>query len=174
MTASLYLTIWIALVLFVAAEAGRSRFADELGPAPWALPALGVGAVLLVAHVLIALHTRYGWNHELAVRETARQAASVYGFEWRGNIFVSYVFVLLWCGEVVRWRSQPRRHAAGSRVLFWAWRGFFFVVIANAAIVFATSPATRVFGVLLTAALAWAWWPTPARNKARQSPLVYR
>lgn len=173
MTASLYATIWIALVLFVAAEAGRSRFADELGPARWARPALALGAVLLVAHVLMALHMRYGWNHELAVRETARQAATVYGFEWRGNIFISYLFVLLWCAEVVWWRGQPG-HAARSRVLLWAWRGFFFVVIANGAVVFAMSPAARLFGGLLMGVLWWAWWPSRAQSREHRSPLVYR
>ena len=173
MTALLYATIWTALILFVAAEAGRSRFADGRGPAPWARRALGLGAVLLVAHVLIALHVRYGWNHELAVRETARQAATVYGFEWRGNIFVSYAFVLLWCAEVARWRGQARRRAAGSRARLWVWRGFFFVVIANAAIVFATSTAARVAGGLLVAVLSWAWWPVPAGGTRHRSPLVY-
>ena len=169
MTASLYLTIWIALTLFVAAEAGRSRFADAGGPPAWTRPALGLGALLLVAHVLIALHVRYGWNHDIAVRETARQAAAVYGFEWRGNIFVSYVFVLLWCAEVVRWRNQLQ--APGSRVLLWAWRGFSLIIIFNAAIVFATSFVTRVLGVLLVAVLAWAWWP--AQHRKTPPPLVY-
>jgi hypothetical protein len=165
-TASLYATIWTALVLFAAAETGRSRFADQFGPARWARPALGAGALLLVLHVLIALHLRYGWDHELAVRETARQAATVYGFEWRGNIFVSYAFVLLWCAEVVWWRSRPPEDTAAARVLFWAWRGFFFVVIANGAVVFAMSPIARVAGGLLVAALVWAWWPTSARSRA--------
>jgi len=165
--ASLYATIWIALVLFVVAETGRGRFADRSGPPPWARPALGIGALLLVAHVAIALHHRYGWNHELAIRETARQAASIYGFEWRGNIFVSYAFVLLWCAEVVLWRGHSLRRSARSQVLLWAWRGFFFVVIANGAIVFATTTASRILGGLLVTALVWAWWPASAEQGRR-------
>jgi hypothetical protein len=156
-TVALYATVWAALALFAMAEAGRSRFANDRGPASWARPALLTGACLMVTHVLIALGLRYSWNHDAAVAETARQAAAVYGFEWRGNIYVSYAFVLIWALEVWRWRS--RQIAAWVEPATWAWRGFALLIIANGAIVFATTTLSRAAGTLVVAALIWAWWP---------------
>ena len=64
MTIALYATIWIALALLaVAALTGNRR-------------AYAAGAVLAIVHVLIALGSTYGWDHDLAVRETARQAGT--------------------------------------------------------------------------------------------------
>jgi hypothetical protein len=154
MTVALYATIWIALLLLVAAEVGKSRLAGPDGAASWARVAWTVGGLLLVVHVLIALHVRYGWHHEAAVAATARQAAEVYGFEWRGSIYVSYLFTILWLLEAVRW---PRHRPDRSRTT-WALRVFFLVVIANGAIVFAT-PAGRILGTLVVATLLWAWAP---------------
>lgn len=170
MTIALYATIWLALTLFVLAEAGRGRVAHHRPPARWAWPALMLGAALLIAHVLIALSVRYGWNHERAVAETAKQAAAVYGFEWRGNIFVSYAFVLLWLAEGVRWRGSPSRAVPGPPAAAWAWRGFFLLIIFNAAVVFATSLASRLLGTVLITALLWAWWPKPALDISSKQP----
>lgn len=163
MTIAMYLTIWAALALFVGAEAGR-RLSDRGNPTAWARPALILGAVLMTSHVLLALASRYGWDHEAAVRETARQAATVYGFEWRGNIYVSYAFVLLWFAEIWRWPARPREVAAGAGAITWALRAFFLLIIFNGAVVFATTAWTRALGSILVAVLVWAWWPDAART----------
>ena len=170
MIVALYATIWLALVLLVAAEAGRGRLAAANGPSRWAWPCLAGGALLLTAHVMLALSIRYGWDHDLAVRETARQAAAVYGFEWRGNIFVSYAFLVAWYVEAIRWRGDPSRAEPRSRLALWLWRGFFFVIISNAAIVFATTSMTRAFGVVLVGILVWTWWPGRSSVMARAHP----
>jgi hypothetical protein len=186
MNAALYASVWIALALFVAAEAGRTRFRREDRAPAWAWLALLAGAVLITVHAAIALGVRYGWDHEQAIQETARQAADVYGFEWRGNIFVSYAFITLWFvavwvrrGEIGRSRIRLTPDATPSRpadppdlpdlrdlpaptalpALTWAWRAFAFVMIANGAVVFATTRATQLLGMLVVAVLVWAWWP---------------
>jgi hypothetical protein len=173
---ALYATIWTALALFVAAEAGWRRESElgARGPRAWAWPALVLGAALMASHVLIALGLRYGWNHEAAVAETARQAAAVYGFEWRGNIYVSYAFVLFWFVEV--WRRRARMAASVQRpgLLTWVWRSFFFLIIFNGAIVFATTPWSRALGALLVAALVRVWWPDASRTIADRFPLASR
>jgi hypothetical protein len=179
MNAALYASVWIALALFVAAEAGRTRFRREDRAPAWAWLALLAGAILITVHAAIALAVRYGWDHEQAIQETARQAADVYGFEWRGNIFVSYAFITLWFVAVwVRRREIGRSgirltpDATPSRpadlpalpalpALAWAWRAFAFVMIANGAVVFATTRATQLLGMLVVAVLVWAWWPQP-------------
>lgn len=153
MTPAMYATVWAALACFVLAEQGKTQ---RSGPAGWVLPVSLTGAVLMTTHVLLALATRYAWNHEHAIAETARQAGAVYGFEWRGNIFVSYAFVVLWFFDAWRWRAGTSR----SRGVTTAFRLFFLVIIFNGAVVFA-SPAGRIAGVVLVAALVWAWRPGP-------------
>jgi hypothetical protein len=162
-TTALYATTWMALALFVAAEAGRQRLSPPDRPAAWARPALILGVLLMVCHVLLALGFRYGWNHDAAVRETARQAAAVYGFEWRGNIYVSYAFVVLWFVEVWRWPARADRGTAATDGIGWALRAFFFSIIFNGAVVFATTAWSRALGVVLVTGLVWAWWPIETR-----------
>jgi hypothetical protein len=164
-TVALYTTVWTSLALLVTAEAGRQRLSDGDRPAAWARPALILGALLMTGHVLLALASRYGWDHDAAVRETARQAAVVYGFEWRGNIYVSYTFVLLWFAEAWRWPISSDRGGA-TTTIEWARRAFFFLIIFNGAVVFATTAWSRALGMLLAAILVWGWWPI---EKARLS-----
>ena len=74
---------------------------------------------------------------------------SLYGFAWRGSLYVNYVFLALWLLAAWTWRH-------------WAWRAFVLTMIVNGAIVFAR-PGARPLGAVLVAALLWAWWPRPAR-----------
>ena len=156
---ALFLTIWIALVLFVVAEAGKGPLAAAgARPARWAWQASSIGVILLVIHTLLAFATRYGWTHEVAVQETANQAAALYGFAWRGSIYVNYAFILAWFADA----GRPRERSLGSTEsrdrLIWIWRTFAFVMIVNAAVVFAR-PGWRVLGGVLVAALIWTWLP---------------
>ena len=149
MTIALYATIWVALALFAIAIVS-ARGATPV--ARWARIAYGAGAALAIVHALIALGSTYGWNHERAVSETARQAAEVYGFAWRGSIYVSYAFLFAWAIDA--WRSQTLTRN-------WLVRAFFLIIIINAAVVFATAPG-RVAGMMVLLALVWAWWPRRA------------
>ena len=144
----LLVTIWLALGLFVVAESGKGPFASSGGAARWARPAWIAGALLAIVHAVIALAVRYGWDHDAAVRATADQSAAVYGFAWRGSIYVNYVFLALWLLAAWSWRH-------------WAWRAFVLTMMVNGAIVFAR-PAARPIGAALVIALVWAWWPRPA------------
>jgi hypothetical protein len=155
MTTALYATIWFALALLAIAVIVDARVKPS---PPWARVAYAAGAALAVVHTLIALGTTYGWDHERAVAETARQAGDVYGFSWRGSIYVSYAFLIVWAIDAWRQQAITRR---------WVVRAFFLVIIINAAIVFA-SPAGRVLGVLVVAALLWAWRPRLITQKLPQ------
>jgi hypothetical protein len=146
----LFVTIWVALVLLVVAEAGKGPLATGGHPPTWARPAWIAGALLAVVHSLIAFAVRYRWDHDAAVRATADQAARVYGAGWNGSLYVNYVFLALWLLAAWSWRH-------------WAWRAFVLTMVVNGAIVFAR-PAARPFGIVLTAILLWAWWP---RSKTR-------
>jgi hypothetical protein len=151
----LYASIWAALVLLVVAELGKGPLALARRPARWAKPAWVASAILAVTHTLLAFAERYAWDHETAVRETARVGAAVYGFEWRGSLYVNYVFVVLWATAGFRWRH-------------WLWRAFVLLMVVNGAVIFAR-PGARPFGALVATALAWIWWPRPARP-----PIVQR
>jgi hypothetical protein len=149
---ALYGTIWLALAAFVAGEAGKRR-----RPVPrWAWTISLAGVLLCVAHIAVALGHHHHWNHDAAVAETARQTAAVYGVAWRGGVYVNYVFVAVWLAELWRWRTRPAEHFAPSRAAWWAVRAFYFVIILNGAVVFA-SPRTRIAGVVLTVALFLIW-----------------
>ena len=150
MTAALYATIWISLVLFAAGLTPRRRHVAEHAPG-WRWYAYATGAALCAIHVLVAMGGTHRWSHQAAVLETAARSAQVYGFGWGGGIYVNYLFVLAWIGEVVWWRGWPDSYATRGRVVTWSLSVFYLVVVLNAAIVFA-SPAGRIAGSTL---MAW-------------------
>jgi hypothetical protein len=156
MDAALYSTIWVALGLFVVAEAGKQRFPRRRAVPDWAWLASISGASLCTLHIALAFAGRHGWSHEAAVRETARQTAAVYGINWGGGVYVNYLFVAAWFTEVWWWRTSPANYFNRRRAITWALRAFYFIIIANAAVVFASVPG-RAAGVVLVGALMWAW-----------------
>jgi hypothetical protein len=139
-----YATIWSALVLFVAGQHWRR-------PIVWLL-----GALVCATHIAIALSWRYGWNHDLAIRATARQTAAVYGIEWGGGVYLNYLFVAIWMIEGLWWALRPAAYPLRPQSLKWATRLFYLVIIVNAAVVFAGGPG-RLAGVLLVACLLATW-----------------
>jgi hypothetical protein len=151
----LFSTIWIAMALFAAAEEGKRRTASASG---WAWRAWTLGAAALVAHMLLAMGVRYDWSHDAAVRETARQTARVFGLGWGGGVYVNYCFAAVWIAEAWWWRARPREYFGRDPRIGRALRLFYFVIIVNAAVVFAR-PAGRIAGIVLVLALVWAWRP---------------
>lgn len=139
----LYLTIWAALALLVAAEIGKGPLAHDGRPARCFRPVWLAGGALAIIHTLLALAIRYNWDHALVARETARQAADLYGVAWSGSIYVNYVFLGLWIAVAWRWQH-------------WLWRLFVLVMVVNGAVIFAR-PGARPFGAVLVGLLVWAW-----------------
>jgi hypothetical protein len=159
MDAALYSTIWVALGLFVVAELGKQRFSRRRAVPDWAWLASFSGASLCTLHIAIAFAGRHGWSHEAAVRETARQTAAVYGISWGGGVYVNYLFVAAWFTEAWWWRTYPSNYFNRRRAITWALRAFYFVIVVNAAVVFASVPG-RTAGVVLVGVLLWAWRPS--------------
>lgn len=160
MDATLYSTIWAALGLFTVAEAGKRRFSQHRAVPDWAWPVWLSGAGLCTLHIALAFAGRHGWSHGAAVRETARQTAAVYGINWGGGVYVNYFFVAAWLIEAWWWRAYPSLYFGRRRAITWALRAFYFVIIVNAAVVFASVPR-RALGVVLVGALVWIWRPGP-------------
>jgi len=150
-TIALYSTIWIALILFVAAQYGR-RGATT---ARWVLPVNAAGLALCVIHTVIAMTSVHGWSHTAAIEATARNTQAVYGLRWGGGLFVNYLFVAVWAVDA--WWSRPGAdRPADNRVVRWSLRIFFAIVIFNATVVFARWPM-RIVGVCLMIALVVSW-----------------
>lgn len=153
MTFALYSTIWVAMALFVAGEWGK-RTASPPATLWWR--AWAAGALLSAIHIPIAFAVAYDWSHGAAVAETARRTAGVYGLEWGGGVYINYLFVVAWFGEVAWWRVSPATYFARARSINLVLRAFYLVMIVNACVVFA-SPAGRLAGVAVLAALVWTW-----------------
>ena len=169
MSTALYSTIWISLVLFVAAQHGWRRARAGLRPPAWMHVANAVGLALCIAHIAFAMGNVHGWSHEAAVRATAIQTESVYGRRWGGGLFVNYLFVIVWAVEAFL-RSRAHGSFVDDAGTKWSLRIFYGVVIFNAAVVFARG-SMRVAGVLIVAALLLAWRPNP-RTKRRIVPAL--
>jgi hypothetical protein len=161
--AALLTTVWLAMAGFVAGQAGQ-RVTALTGRAPgWAWPVWSAGALLCVTHALLALAVRYEWNHERAVSATADQTAAVYGLHWGGGIYVNYVFLAVWLADAAWWRFDAAAFLSRPCSLTILVRAFYFIVLINAAVVFASH---RFPGLILMALLLWIWRPLPARSSA--------
>lgn len=156
MDAALYWTIWIALALFALGETGKRGLAAGRGAASWAWPVSAIGAAMGAIHLLMAMGTRHAWSHESAMIATALQTEAVYGLRWGGGVFVNYAFVGAWIAELAVWRMAPARYASAGRALFWL-RACYFVIIVNAAVIFAGGWRRAIGGVIvLVLAMSWA------------------
>ncbi len=166
MTIAMYATIWAAMLLFVAGEAGKGR-AVARAAASWPWRAWLVGVALCAVHVTIAMAVHHGWDHEHAIRETMERTAEVYGVGPRAGLYVNYLFVVAWAAEVVWWAAWPILYAGRPPALTWALRAFYFIIIVNGVVIFA-SPQGRVIGVPLVAYLLWVWArAAPASSEQR-------
>ena len=155
-------TMLMATILWAWAEVLTIRRPLQVEPARSLWTA---GLVLALAHAAIAFAVAYGWSHEVAARDTARQTAAVTGIAWDGGIFVNYVFMAVWFIDALwRWLAPAaylRRPAGLER----ARAIFFLVMFVNGAIVFAGT-AARVVGVPAVAAVCFAWMLSPRRRTA--------
>jgi hypothetical protein len=163
--AVLFATIWLSVALFVAGEIGkrRSLLAGAQRLTAWRLWA--AGAVLCFVHIILAMALRHRWSHQSAIDATAEQTLRVYGVHWGGGVYVNYLFLATWAGELLWWRLDPHGYFHRPLAVTWLVRSFYLTILANAAIVFA-APGRRLAGLGLLAILIWAWRPAAARAHA--------
>lgn len=145
--AAMYFTIWLALALFVAGDIGR--------PARGAWWAFVTGLALAIVHTVLAFEIVHAWSHDDAVRNTAMQTAAVYGTAVGSGVYVNYVFFAAWLADAWWWRAAPSGYERPA-LATWALRGFYFVIILNAAVIFAAG-WRRAIGAVLVAALVGGW-----------------
>jgi hypothetical protein len=112
---------------------------------------IGIGLALI--HVVLAFELVYAWDHEAAVAATTQQAADRFGLRWRGGIYVNYLFLTLWCADVLWWWAAPASHAARSLRVEAARLALFVFMFFNGAVVFASAAGRAVGIVAITAVL---------------------
>ena len=153
-SALLYGTIWIAVVLFVAGEAGKRRAAYRR--VAWAL--WTSGAIACAVHMALAMAVQHHWSHERAVDATAVQVEQVFGVRFGLGFYLNYVFLAVWIGETVWWRAAPDSYFNRSAAMTVTTRLFFTLILVNGAVIF-VQPSRRLAGALLVGILLWSWRP---------------
>ena len=95
-------TVWLALLLYVAAEVAATR-RDLRGfkGARWLNTA---GLVVFLGHIASAFQHYHQWSHTVAYAETAEQTKEFVGWNWGGGLYLNYLFTLIWLGDVVAGR----------------------------------------------------------------------
>ena len=157
---ALYGTIWIAVALFVAGEAGKRAVAYRR--VAWGL--WTAGAIACAVHMALAMGLQHGWSHERAVDATAAQVEQVFGVRFGLGFYMNYVFLALWIAEAAWWRAAPTSYFGRSPRSIVATRLFFAIVLVNGAVVF-VQPSRRLAGALLVGILLWAWRPLPVPQR---------
>lgn len=138
-------TIWAAVLLYAASFIPRSWQTRRL---LWTL-----ACAAFEGHVLSAFSAFYHWSHQVALRETATQAAAMTGVYWSGGIYFNYAMALLWLADSACWWIAPASHTQRPHWLTVAWHSFLFFMIVNGAVIFNRSP-TRWLGLLVALTLA--------------------
>jgi len=151
---ALYVTIWLALTLFVAGETGRAAARNGQTPG-WAWWAFTAGLLLALVHTLLAFEHVHHWVHADAVAATARQTRSMFGVEVGWGVYVNYVFYGVWLTDIIWWRRSGNPLVRPAAIT-WTLRAFYFVILLNAAVIFAMG-ARRALGVLLVGWLVAVW-----------------
>ena len=150
----LYLTIWVALVLFAAGESGRSFARPGTPPPAWAWWTFTAGLALAIVHTLISFHVVHAWDHGNAVRSTAAQTEAMFGIAAGWGVYVNYAFFAVWLADAWWWRASPG--AVRPALATWFLRAFYLIVIFNAAVVFAAG-VRRILGLVLVSWLSRVW-----------------
>ena len=122
-----------------------------------------IACISLLAHAACAFHFYHEWSQDLAYRDTARQTAEVFGFNWGGGLFINYALMAGWVADVVWWWRGLDVYRRRPRALVAIWQGFLMFMIFNAAVVFETGPL-RFAGLFLCLALCVLWCYAAARG----------
>jgi hypothetical protein len=149
-------TVWLALSLYVFAEAMRAGFLGSRAEW-WARWLSTLGALVFAGHVAAAFHHYHDWSHAAAYAETARQTAEFSGWNWGGGLYLNYFFTLLWLTDVGWWWVSPQTRASRSLGFDRAGRAFFLFMIFNGAVLFVRNPM-RWYGLIICLILVVCWW----------------
>lgn len=139
---AVFASAWVTAVLWWVGAwlllAGR-----DAARACWAA---GCGFAFL--HVAVAFHCHHGWSHAAAYEHTAAVGG------WGPGMYVNFVFLAVWAGDVVWMGVAPAGNQRRPRWVGWAVHGFLTLIVFNATVVFGHGPGRR----LSVAAFGWLGW----------------
>jgi hypothetical protein len=141
-----FATIAGGVITWSLAEVMRSR-------ALWTMAAL-----LTIVHSVAAFLVFYDGSHVVAQEQTTRQAAALTGVEFAGGIYINYLLLVVWAGDVVWSWLAPTSYASRPMWLHWSVHGFIFFIVFNGAVIFADGLARVVGIVSVTLAAFFASW----------------
>ncbi len=147
------LSVWLALVGYAAGALYACHGSCGDRCARRARNLWTLGCLAFAVHVLSAFQVNYAWSHAIALEQTARQTAELTGRNTGVGLYLNYLFTVLWIGDAVWWwRGLPSyRERPGALVA--TLHGFWFFMMFNGTVVFATGPS-RWIGVAISLALA--------------------
>jgi len=126
----------------------------------WLRAVWTAGALLMLAHVMLAFAAFHGWSHQAAYEATARETAEVTGWKWGGGIYLNYALVAIWLLDALWWWIDAGGYARRPTWLTGALHAAILFMALNATVVFESGPIRAVAVVtalgLLLAGL-WRW-----------------
>ena len=126
------------------------------------------GCGLFIVHVVCAMAFYHDWSHEQAFTTTARETQELLGFEFGAGIYFSYLFMLVWIGDVLWSWVAPASFSARPRWLMLGLHLYLVFIAFNGAIVFEAGP-TRWAGIAVCIALSGLVLWRVARTVGRPS-----
>ncbi|MDX1981043.1 MAG: hypothetical protein SFV51_12300 [Bryobacteraceae bacterium] len=144
-------TVRLACVFYVLALAAWAANRPRTARVAWT-----AGMLFFLLHVVAAFSFHHHWSHEAAYRETARQTAELFGFDWGGGLYFNYVFTALWALDAAWMWIRPLSYGHRPRWIAAAIHGFLAFMFFNGAIVFGSS-AVRWPSVAAIPVLAAIW-----------------
>ncbi|QDT53190.1 hypothetical protein Pan44_12060 [Caulifigura coniformis] len=106
--------------------------------------------VTFLVHVACAFHLVHRWSHAHAFEATRQEGGFGEG------LYVNYLFMMLWIGDVLWWWISPDNYAVRSRWIGRTLHAFMLFIAFNATIVFEVG-LVRLAGAAALMALAARW-----------------
>lgn len=144
-------TIRIALACLVVCVAVSLR-RGKWGESRWERWVWTAGVLFFVAHIAAAFHFYHEWSHQRAFESTAKQTEELLGLRFGEGIYFSYLFTLLWIGDVAWWWLSPHSYRQRPAWLVGGLIAYLFFIAVNGAIVFEDG-VTRPVGIVVCMAL---------------------
>lgn len=136
-------SVWLAVLCYPAGPA-LHLCAPRLLRIVWT-----VGCLAFLVHVVSSFHVHYGWSHEQALRETARQTAELTGRAVGAGLYANYLFAALWVLDAVWCWRNPLSHRGRAASIDVGLHGFLLFILFNGTVVFARGPV-RWLGLAVT------------------------
>jgi hypothetical protein len=148
-------TIRLALICLAVCLAGYLRWGRAQRWFVWSRAIWTIGCAFFLLHVACAFGYYHHWSHAAAFQSTAEQTNELLGVSFGEGIYFSYLFTLLWLGDVLWQWIAPTTYQQRSHRLTAGLLGYMAFIAFNGAVIFEDG-VTRWFGIPATVVLVAA------------------